>query len=179
MNEEKFDLRFMGKLDLQQIERATQYQRRTRLGGRLISLSLFFIIMYFLIYNALDNVSDYSQLNLFLLSAGTVLVGGGIGVLAGKMAIRNWLKATFQSTLRKGYVGEYAVNHIGIQIKVKDEYEFFEWKSFMSAHEFEDMFLLVVNKYSYMPIPKSFFRTKEEIDTFKKILSHHVRNFRT
>ena len=43
MNEEKFDLRFMGKLDLQQIERATQYQRRTRLGGRLISLSLFFI----------------------------------------------------------------------------------------------------------------------------------------
>lgn len=33
MNEEKFDLRFMGKLDLQQIERATQYQRRTRLGG--------------------------------------------------------------------------------------------------------------------------------------------------
>ncbi|MGO4995012.1 YcxB family protein [Jeotgalibaca porci] len=41
------------------------------------------------------------------------------------------------------------------------------------------MFLLVVNKYSYMPIPKSFFRTKEEIDTFKKILSHHVRNFRT
>ena len=127
--------------------------------------------MYFLIYNALDNVSNYSQLNLFLLSAGTVLVGGGIGVLAGKMAIRNRLKATFQSTLRKGYVGEYAVNHIGIQI--------FEWKSFMSAHEFEDMFLLVVNKYSYMPIPKSFFRTKEEIDTFKKILSHHVRNFRT
>ena len=44
MNEEKFDLRFMGKLDLQQIERATQYQRRTRLGGRLISLSLFFYL---------------------------------------------------------------------------------------------------------------------------------------
>ena len=56
MNEEKFDLRFMGKLDLQQIERATQYQRRTRLGGRLISLSLFFIIMYFLIYKLNCNI---------------------------------------------------------------------------------------------------------------------------
>lgn len=94
------------------------------------------------------------------------------------MVIRNRLKATFPSAhLRKGYVGEHAVNHIGIQIKVKDERLFFEWKSFMSAHMNLKIcfFWWSINiLYAY---PLSFFRTKEEIDTFKKFFLIMARKF--
>lgn len=48
----------------------------------------------------------------------------------------------------------------------------------MSAHEFKAMFLLIISKHVYSPIPKSFFRFFWEIDTFKLILPQHVEQFK-
>lgn len=98
-----------------------------------------------------------------------------MGILLGKITVRKRLKGMFEPALKKGYIGEYAVNDSGIQTKVKEECTFFEWETFESAHEFDDMFLLIINKYSYMLLPKIFFRTEEDIHTFKIIISSHIK----
>ncbi|MFL2116609.1 YcxB family protein [Marinilactibacillus psychrotolerans] len=170
MKEENKQIVFTGALSLADTYKSTRYQLIIRRKYPMIYISIMTFSMSFLLYYAFKDEST-SQQKAIIMTAASVAIGliGGLTILYFLIKKRTATFYKLDPAISKEAV--YIANDHGIKIEMINEVvRWYEWKDLLNSYEFKDMFLIYVNSISVIYIPKSFFKTQEDINEFSTLL---------
>ncbi|MFL2099066.1 YcxB family protein [Marinilactibacillus psychrotolerans] len=170
MKEENKQIVFTGSLSLDDAHKFTRYQLIIKHKYPLIYLSAVAFSMSTVLYYAFKGETT-SQKMAIILTAATVTMGliWGLTVLYFLIKKRTATFYKLDPAISKEAV--YIANDHGIKIEMINEVvRWYEWKDLLNSYEFKDMFLIYVNSISVIYIPKSFFKTQEDINEFSTLL---------
>lgn len=177
MEKEKNEIVFTGSVELSDLYKSNRYQLRIRRKYSLIYIGIMVVVMFYILYNAFDNVSNTSQ-GVFLWTIGTIILGLTLGLVARNILIKKRTESLYNLTPTLSNKTKYIANDLGLKIEMINELDrFYEWKNMLKSYEFSDMFLIYINSQALLFIPTSFFKTQEDVSDFSKLLSRKTKNF--
>lgn len=177
MEEEKNEIVFTGGLKLSDLHKSNRYQLRIRRKYSLIYIGIMVVVMFYILYNAFDNVSNNSQEVLFL-TMGTIILGLTLGLITLNILMKKRTKSLYSLNPTLSNKTTYIANDLGLKIEMINELKrFYEWKDMLKAYEFSDMFLIYINSQALLFIPKSFFKIQKDVNDFSKLLSRNTKKF--
>ncbi|MCI3028852.1 YcxB family protein [Desemzia sp. C1] len=172
MEEKKTEIIFKGGLKLEDMHKSNRYQLRIRRKRSLIYIGIMVGIMFYILYNAIDNISNSTSQGIFLSTIGIIFLGLVLGIIVGRTLIKKRTESLYNLNPTLSNKTKYIANDIGLKLEMINELErFYEWKNILKAYEFSDMFLIYINSQALLFIPKSFFETQEDADYFSNLLS--------
>ncbi|WP_456275110.1 DUF4870 domain-containing protein [Bacillus sp. AK128] len=73
----------------------------------------------------------------------------------------------------------YTVNKEGMILETERSKTYYRWSDVTKSYELEEMFLLYVSKAKAMVIPKTYFFTESDIDTFRSFIKIELNDHKT
>lgn len=161
MKEEESILIFQGKLQVDDLKKMNIYRFHMRKKGYTLFLLTFFSLFFL-----------YARYRMrFSLATTLLIMLGGIviGCMVGFLFLNKRLAKEYALDPAANGLFIYTVTESGIHMKSEHISQFMVWSGFGSLFEYSDMFILSVTTIKVVPIPKRFFNSQEEIDTFRNI----------
>ncbi|WP_226577266.1 YcxB family protein [Halobacillus litoralis] len=135
------------------------------LGLFTITLILFGVLFY--------PAVDGSLLKRAVYAFGFALVPAAFVVFVTKFVIHLRSTGEYTSDQLNRHRYTYTINDEGISLEEKQANQSFTWKDLLSFHDHPRMFLVYVTGNNVLVLPKRYFETNQQIESFVQILTDH------
>lgn len=134
------------------------------------------IVAMFLLSFLFSFISWWSLFGELLIMSSLLIsiTGGTIGALLFTLLTMMVARKNFTSESMLKLEQRFTVNMIGINLQTDKSNATFEWNDILSANEIEKLFILYVAKNKAILIPKRYFSSEEEIESFRLTIKSRV-----
>ncbi|QKY68864.1 YcxB family protein [Lentibacillus sp. CBA3610] len=167
LSKESNEVAINGILTYEDFKKYTKYHQQK------IVVNYFFvsIIVSMAVFSLILPVSLFL---LFLVYLPLSLLISGAVTLTFMLMARLLSRREYKSDRAAKSEMSYVINNQGILQKRGKSSTYFEWDDIIKAYENKELFRLYVSKSKAIVLPKRFFSTKDDIESFKSILRENL-----
>ena len=158
------EVSFEGNVSLKDYQKANFYHARTRF---LWSALIYFVAVLI----AVRGIVGYLDALFVLLSLAGAVILILLLILIAYLRVKSAYNSDATRKLRQHYVADLD----GISFSTEQSSANLSWNDFIAVKEHKDIFVLYVSKVKILIIPKSFFKSEEDITRFKSLIAENCR----
>ncbi|WP_079478882.1 YcxB family protein [Halobacillus salinus] len=137
----------------------------------LLSTLTIFSVIHFTYLDLFFNTLWSMQLGI---AVGVSLIPASLTLITSKIALNHRSASEYKSdpTLRSAIT--YTFGEEAIKQEKGESTSYFGWNDILSVQEHRGMYLLYLSKYKAIVLPKRFFETEAQQDSFQDVVASHV-----